>query len=72
MYYVWAGIPTPGTLRIPGTKCTRWKLSTKETKYTSMYGVVYLKRGNDLYVAKDMSRMLPISSPITSLQKAEC
>jgi len=30
------------------------------------YGVVYLNRGNDLYVAKDMSRMLPISSP-TSL-----
>ena len=30
------------------------------------YGVVYLNRGNDLHVAKYMSRMLPISSP-TSL-----
>jgi len=30
------------------------------------FGVVYLNRGNDLYVVKGMSRMLPISSP-TSL-----
>jgi len=33
------------------------------------YGVVYLNRGNDLYVAKDVPRLLPISSP-TSLLKS--
>jgi len=30
------------------------------------YGVVYLNRSNDLYAAKNMSSMLPISLP-TSL-----
>ena len=37
-------------------------ISTNE-KQMHKYGVVYLNSSNDLYVAKDMFRMLPLSSP---------
>jgi len=64
--WLWARIQTPET----PTSQPWYQVHTMKTfdKSNQMHkhAVVYVNRSNDLYVAKDMSRLLPISSP-TSL-----
>jgi len=53
-----SGLPTPTPH--PWYQVHTMKTFNKRNKMHK-YGLVYLNRGNDLYVAKGMSRMLPIS-----------